>query len=96
MTRKEADAASRTDQLRYVAEVASRMGYFDAADWIRARLATEPEPAPDVVKLVARVVALEDALVWCSGSDDFAPGGKAREGFERIVLPLLEGIGRRG
>jgi hypothetical protein len=33
---------------------------------------------------------LRDALVWCSGADDFAPGGKAREGWEKIVQPLLE------
>jgi hypothetical protein len=30
-----------------------------------------------------------EALIWCSGSDDFSPGGKAREGWEKMVLPLL-------
>jgi hypothetical protein len=32
---------------------------------------------------------LEDALVWCGGSADFAPGGQAREGWEKTVMPLL-------
>lgn len=30
-----------------------------------------------------------EALIWMSGADDFAPSGKAREGFEQIVVPLL-------
>lgn len=37
-----------------------------------------------------RAQLLRDALIWCSGADDFAPGGKARAGFERIVLPLIK------
>ena len=32
----------------------------------------------------------KDALIWCSGSDDFQVGGKAREGWEKICLPLLK------
>jgi len=31
-----------------------------------------------------------DALIWCSGSGDFQVGGKARKGWEKICLPLLE------
>lgn len=31
-----------------------------------------------------------DALIWMSGSDDFGPGGRAREGYEKLVLPLLD------
>lgn len=33
---------------------------------------------------------LRDALKWCSGSDDFQVGGKAREGWEKICIPLLQ------
>lgn len=33
-----------------------------------------------------------EALIWASGADDFQVGGKAREGFERIMLPLLRPI----
>ena len=36
-----------------------------------------------------RVVALEAALRWCSGSSDFAPGGQAREGWQKVCAPLL-------
>ncbi len=32
---------------------------------------------------------LKDALVWCSGSNDFALDGKARIGWEKICLPLI-------
>ncbi len=27
---------------------------------------------------------LKDALVWCSGSQDFLEGGKAREGWDKL------------
>jgi len=32
----------------------------------------------------------KEALIWCSGSEDFQVGGKAREGWEKICVPLLE------
>lgn len=34
---------------------------------------------------------LREALEWCSGSDDFNEGGKAREGWLKLCRPLLEG-----
>lgn len=37
-----------------------------------------------------QVAKLRDALRWCGGSSDFAPGGKAHEGWTKIVLPLLK------
>ncbi len=37
---------------------------------------------------------LKDALIWCSGSDDFQIGGKARDGWERICMPLLQSAKR--
>jgi len=33
---------------------------------------------------------LREALIWCSGSADFAPGGQAREGWLKIQ-PLFTG-----
>lgn len=38
----------------------------------------------------AEIAAYREALQWCSGSADFAPGGKAREGWLRIAQPLLD------
>ncbi len=35
------------------------------------------------------ITLLSDALGWCSGSDDFAPEGKAGEAWEKTVEPLL-------
>ena len=31
-----------------------------------------------------------DALIWCSGSEDFQIGGKARKGWEKICKPLIK------
>ena len=36
-----------------------------------------------------RIKELENALLWCSGSPDFAPEGQARKGWERVCQPLL-------
>ena len=32
----------------------------------------------------------KEALQWCGGSEDFQFGGKAREGWEKICIPLLK------
>lgn len=37
----------------------------------------------------AEIERLRDALIWCGGSQDFSPGGIAREGWERVVHPLI-------
>lgn len=47
----------------------------------------------DRQSLVNTIDDLREALQWCSGADDFAPGGKAREGWEKYVKPLLDGSG---
>ena len=31
-----------------------------------------------------------EALIWASGSDDFAPNGKAREGWLKIAQPIID------
>jgi hypothetical protein len=38
---------------------------------------------------VELIGALADALVWCSGSYDFAPEGKAGDGWANFALPRL-------
>ncbi len=30
-----------------------------------------------------------EALIWCSGSEDFAEGGKARIGWLKVAEPLI-------
>lgn len=47
-----------------------------------------------MAELQARAERLEEALQWCSGSDDFQEGGKAREGWLKLCAPLLIGEGR--
>lgn len=34
---------------------------------------------------------LRNALLFCSGAEDFQIGGKAREGWEKLCVPLLQG-----
>jgi len=31
-----------------------------------------------------------EALIWCSGSNDFAVDGQARKGWEKLCVPLLD------
>lgn len=38
---------------------------------------------------IGAVKELLDALQWCGGSGDFSPEGKAHEGWEKVVIPLL-------
>lgn len=32
---------------------------------------------------------LREALIWCGGASDFAPGGQAEEGWKRYALPII-------
>lgn len=41
---------------------------------------------------LAMVARAEEALIWCSGSSEFAESGIAREGWVRLVQPLLDDI----
>lgn len=41
------------------------------------------------VLLEEKIRKLQDALIWCSGSEDFQIGGKAREGWEKLCKPLI-------
>ena len=42
-----------------------------------------------------KIKELQEALIWCSGSEDFGEGGKARKGWLKICKPLLEEEGDR-
>jgi len=44
----------------------------------------------DLFTVFAEVIErYRDALMWCSGSADFGPGGKACEGWNKIARPLI-------
>jgi len=47
----------------------------------------------EVMDLVGARSKLLEALIWCSGASDFAPGGKAHQGFTKMVQPILRDIG---
>jgi len=44
----------------------------------------------DVPILTTELDKYQDALMWCSGSEDFAPGGKAHMGWMKICKSLLK------
>lgn len=41
-------------------------------------------------ELQKEIEKLKEALIWCSGSDDFQEGGKARIGWLKLCKPLLD------
>lgn len=44
------------------------------------------ELATEFAKIIDEYI---EALRWCSGSSDFAPGGNARVGWEMVVMRLI-------
>jgi len=54
---------------------------------------TRPITATAAVnELADRLLKARELLIWCGGASDFAPEGKAREGWLRDVVPFLESI----
>jgi hypothetical protein len=45
---------------------------------------------PSFREFLIYVGKLEEALIWCSGSKDFGPGGIAEEGWNTVCRPLLK------
>ena len=45
--------------------------------------------ASDVKGLIRK---MQEALIWCGGSNDFSPEGKAYKGWLKIVLPVLDSM----
>jgi hypothetical protein len=72
-------------------------GFMEAHDFyqtnfksiVASDLSLVDEQRDIIIGLEARVSELVDALVWCSGSPDFGPGGQARAGWLKVVGPLL-------
>ena len=60
---------------------AMKPNYFKAEHW-------NTRPIEDALQ--ARIDEMVDALVWCSGSADFAENGKARTGWIEMCQPLID------
>ena len=45
-----------------------------------------------IAELEAALRKYQEALIWCSGSPDFAPEGQAREGWLKLCAPLLRAL----
>ena len=59
----------------------SYIDYFKARTFMFEELAEERQRGREEIL---------DALIWCSGSQDFQEGGIAREGWLKLCAPLLE------
>lgn len=59
-----------------------------APDLARALIASEAARKLAEERLAKAV----EALIWCSGSDDFQVDGKAREGWLKLCAPILKEI----
>ena len=46
----------------------------------------DPILAIEIARLIDQY---REALIWCSGSADFNPGGQAHDGWNKICEPLL-------
>lgn len=60
----------------------------EAVDEAVLELSEERSQAPQGANEL--ILKMQEALIWCSASEDFAPGGKAREGWEKMCKPLLD------
>ena len=82
----QAIARQANEQAELSAEALTRLG---AALAEIDRLRPQAAIGADAYTEAAHAKALAEALIWASGSDDFAPGGKARQGWERVAQPAL-------
>jgi hypothetical protein len=49
------------------------------------------EMIPELAEEIANLIDIyKDALIWCSGSDDFGIDGKARKGWLKVCKPLID------
>lgn len=60
------------------------VGYVNANKKVKQFLSDQIQKAVEETRK-----EYQEALVWCSGSEDFQLEGKARKGWEKICLPLL-------
>lgn len=68
-----------------------RLSRLSVLELRRLALSRAGELVERLAELERRSAALGEALRWCGGSPDFQEGGQAREGWERVVAPLLGG-----
>jgi len=52
----------------------------------------DKETLREIKAMLKRIRLLTEALIWCSGSEDFQEGGKARKGWIKICKPLLDNM----
>ena len=46
---------------------------------------------PELVEAFAEIIdEYREALMWCGGSGDFSEEGQAREGWAKLVAPLID------
>lgn len=62
----------------------------DSGPYVPSGTPVTSRAAAQIAVLQAQVNALQEALIWCSGSNDFQVGGFAREGWVKLCAPLIQ------
>lgn len=68
-------------------EIINIIGKLDNGSHSSSQLQGTDEALYDVFE--REIDKYKEALIWCSGSDDFQVGGKARIGWEKVKNDLL-------
>jgi hypothetical protein len=53
-------------------------------------LAVQVQGKVDLAEMQVALAETVAALVWCSGSGDFAPAGTARAGWKSVAQPAID------
>ncbi len=64
-----------------------------AAENMQAKLDLKAAEA-EANRLRAELAEAHEALIWCSGSNDFQEGGIARDGWLKLCAPILRAIAK--
>lgn len=66
---------------------------ISARVWTRGECTSREMDTVLAIEFARVIDEYREALIWCSGSDDFGPGGQAEEGFRKIRDRLIDGNG---
>ena len=60
-----------------------------ATSWCDPRTSDREMDVALATVFAEKIDLYREALIWCSGSPSFAPGGEARVGWEKLAKELL-------
>jgi len=63
-------------------------------DWRPLKVEEEERLKDELRAMQKALMMTREALIWCSGSFDFSPEGKAYMGWKNLAVPAIELSGR--